>query len=284
MGMDFFKTGWVYHWDAGAIEIGQADNIGSIRSGEIVPSNPESSAVITPATNHHYPVLMDNGCCKKLLQILYLIATRAASKDEKVFKWLDYIPGETAKYNNLHGGDWVLSGPMSGCQIVRFKATGYDNWSCAHIGTAATNPIDNRMVKDKFCAFLTSGEVASQEVQGFNPGVAVDPSDLIQFSTKWGLSGSSKPDIYLCMSKEKCYAVSLFRLPLQGATSLFWLCGPIYECAALSRGELIQALRKPKEDEKVYERRHGAGSLEQEIRRRMREREREAMMLSAGAA
>lgn len=89
------------------------------------------------------------------------------------YRWLDYMPGRTAKVRI--GNRNILTGPMSGCPIARWQAGGTNY--VGHVGTLLGMPAKNLLVKQAFQA------IAPPNTTGFNPAGAWQPGEMSQVMT-----------------------------------------------------------------------------------------------------
>lgn len=116
------------------------------------------------------------------------------------YRWLDYMPGRTARVRI--GRRNILTGPMSGCPIARWQAgaTTY----VGHVGTLLGMPIQNQLVKQAFQA------VAPPNTTGFNPAGAWTPTELSQIMTAPGSPFSGPQILAFVTSRGHFYATAFF--------------------------------------------------------------------------
>lgn len=86
-----------------------------------------------------------------------------ATKARRNFQWLTWLPG--AITHILIGGVDVITGPMSGCDLVIFRQNGAAH--AGHLGTDVDNPARNTAVKNAWNAFATNHH--ARVIGGFNP-------------------------------------------------------------------------------------------------------------------
>lgn len=87
-----------------------------------------------------------------------------AAKPWRTFGWLPWLPGSISEVQM--GGHDVLTGPMSGCDLVMYRRNGIDH--AGHLGTDVGADAQNASVKATWNAFATNAGQASI-LGGFNP-------------------------------------------------------------------------------------------------------------------
>lgn len=92
-----------------------------------------------------------------------VVAGAHASKTRRTFGWLTWLPGSIS-YVNMDGHD-VLTGPMSGCDIVAYRQGG--KTYVAHLGTDHGKDAANAAVKACWNAFAQAHP--QDLIGGFNP-------------------------------------------------------------------------------------------------------------------
>lgn len=86
-----------------------------------------------------------------------------AQKGHRTFGWLSWLPGSIT-YVNMDGFD-VLTGPMSGCDLVMFRQNG--KVYAAHLGTDVGADAANASVKSVWNTFAQNHP--NDVIGGFNP-------------------------------------------------------------------------------------------------------------------
>lgn len=86
-------------------------------------------------------------------------------KQHRNCQWLTWLPG--AITNVPVGGVDVLTGPMSGCQLVLYNDLVTGALHAGHLGTDVASPTNTTAVKTTWNAFATANP--AQVIGGFNP-------------------------------------------------------------------------------------------------------------------
>ncbi len=139
--------------------------------------------------------------------------TATAVQSGKVinYRWLDYMPGRTAKVRI--GNRNILTGPMSGCPIVRWQAGGTNY--VGHVGTLLGMPTQNLLVKQALLA------VAPPNATGFNPAGAWTPTELMQIMRVPQSPFSGPQVLAFVTSRGRFYATAFYMV---SGKYDFWFC------------------------------------------------------------
>lgn len=97
-----------------------------------------------------------------------VVAGQHANKAHRTFGWLTWLPGSIS-YVNMAGFD-VLTGPMSGCDLVMFRQGG--KVFAAHLGTDVGATAANAAVKACWNNFAQANP--NDVIGGFNPFIDVN--------------------------------------------------------------------------------------------------------------
>ena len=97
-----------------------------------------------------------------------VVAGQHAAKAHRTFGWLTWLPGSISEVQM--GGSDVLTGPMSGCDLVLYRRGGLVY--AGHLGTDVGADVANTSVKTLWNNFATAH--AADVIGGFNPFIAVN--------------------------------------------------------------------------------------------------------------
>lgn len=141
------------------------------------------------------------------------------------YDWCDFATGRTAR-KAIAGND-VLTGPMSGCYITRYRGGGTNY--VGHVGTVGVPNVD-ALVKRSFAAAMP------RTATGFNPFHAWD-ADMAAMSQR---HGKAIQFCALVTTAGDFYAIAM--MPQGGNALNEWVCGGAKKVPPLSYAALRQRL------------------------------------------
>ncbi len=186
----YFKKGTIFKWTRPPTTQVPLDGIIADKVARTTPMTFIGTAGIMG-----FPGMMD-----PTVTPLYLQQVGLRPGQRITYRWLDYMPGRTAKVRI--GRRNILTGPMSGCPIARWQAGG--TTYVGHVGTLLGMPTENQLVKQAFQA------VVSPNTTGFDPAGAWGPAELTQVMTTPSSPFSGPQILAFVTSRGRFYATVFF--------------------------------------------------------------------------
>ena len=144
--------------------------------------------------------------------------------------WLVYKHGHTPRIRRNRD---ILTGPMSGCWIVRWTDNHGSKW-VGHIGTVESSVIVSAAAKTGFRNAIPG----FQKVRGYNPAGAWTPNEIAAQMTKLAGVPTHPPQlqiISLVTANGRFYSIMMFRLGYGDE----WVVGGIKRVPGTSQAQLL---------------------------------------------